>query len=315
MKKRQLLLPLCTALLLSLSSVDAQEEFAPIGARWFQNAFIENIWGTHPMQDYYIIESEKDTLVDGLLHRKVGDYLFYQDGDKVYYRWQDSLRLVYDYSVAAGDTVRFELLYGYEQKEGLVPVVNTYIVDGVSFVQAGSASLKKVDCRLLEGYECHGPNLPDSVAFAYRYIERLGSVRGVLESINTCGVTVPGAVTEWLRCYEDEEVSYQTERFLATAEEGEGCDYRTPTSTREAAPEIEWSVFPNPTSGALTVDIPAVGGQVHIEVLDINGRRVLPTLRTDDNRTEIDLGGLANGLYYVRVVGATFQSVQSFIKM
>jgi len=74
-------------------------------------------------------------------------------------------------------------------------------------------------------------------------------------------------------------------------------------------------VFPNPASGSLTVDIPTVDRQVHIEVLDINGRSVLSTFRTADNRTEIDLGDLAEGLYFVRVVGATFQSIQSFIKM
>lgn len=65
-------------------SAKAQAEFAPIGARWFQNAGIVNIWNTHPLEDFYVIESEKDTLVDDLLHRKVGDHLFYQDGDISY---------------------------------------------------------------------------------------------------------------------------------------------------------------------------------------------------------------------------------------
>ncbi|NBC07200.1 MAG: hypothetical protein GVY26_08405 [Bacteroidetes bacterium] len=288
------LLPLPLLCLFCLSAT-AQAEFAPIGARWFQNAAIENIWDTHPLQDFYVIESEKDTLVGGLLHRKVGDYLFYQDGDKVYYRWQDSLRLVYDYGVAVGDTVRFDLLYGYEQEEGLVPIQNTYIVDTVSFVQAGSASLKKVDCSLLEGYECYDANFPDSVAFSYSYIERLGSVRGVLESLNTCGLTIPGAITEWLRCYEDEEVSYQTERFLLTAEEGEGCDYRAPTSTQEPGSEIEWLVFPNPVSeGPLQVQTD-YAGRYTATLYNAYGQAV----RTQEGQGDLRIaaGRLPAGLY------------------
>ena len=265
--KRLLSLPLLCLLYLSAT---AQAEFAPIGARWFQNAAIENIWDTHPLQDYYIIESEKDTLVDGLLHRKVGDYLFYQDSTKVYYRWQDSLRLIYDYGAAVGDTVRFELLYGYTQEEGLIPVQNTYIVDTVSFVQSGDVSLKKIDCRLLEGYECFGPDFPGNEAFSYSYIERIGSVRGVLESVVTCGPTIPGAVQEWLRCYQDDEVSYQTERFVLTAEEGEDCDYRMPNAAEDQAAGVEVSVFPNPTSGRLTVE--GIAPSAPYELYDAGGR-------------------------------------------
>ena len=300
----KLLLPLLL-LCLSCLSAKAQAEFAPIGARWFQNAAIENIWDTHPLQDFYVIESEKDTLVDGLLHRKVGDYLFYQDGAKVYYRWQDSLRLVYDYSVAAGDTVRFELLYGYVQEEGLLPVQNTYIVDTVSFVQAGAVSLKKVDCRLLEGYECL--SFPGSEAFSYTYLERMGSVRGVLESIETCGPVVPGAVEEWLRCYQDDEVSYQTERFLMTAEEGEGCDYRMPNATGDLQAGIEVSVFPNPVSeGVLHIQTDYAGrymatlynayGQA-VQVREGQGGVQLPVAHLPAGSYRLVLRGWADGAW------------------
>ena len=71
--KRLLSLPLFCLLCLSAA---AQAEFAPIGARWFQNVGINTDSYIHPLQDFYVIESEKDTLVDGLLHRKVGDFLF-----------------------------------------------------------------------------------------------------------------------------------------------------------------------------------------------------------------------------------------------
>ena len=217
-------------------SATAQAEFAPIGARWFQNAFIENIGDAHPLQDFYIIESEKDTLVDGLLHRKVGDYLFYQDSAKIYYRWQDSLRLIYDYGVAVGDTVRFEMLDGPDEI-----YENTFVVEEAAYVSAGEDSIKRIECRLIDGALYIQP---------YVYLERMGSVRKIVEDL-TYSVFIPGAVEEWLRCYQDDEVSYQTERFLLTAEEGEDCDYRMPNAAEDQAAGVEVSVFPNPASGGV----------------------------------------------------------------
>ncbi len=193
----------------------AQVEFAPIGARWLQNEGILNIWNTHPLQDFYVIESEKDTLVDGLMYRKVGDYLFYQDSTKIYYRWQDSLPLIYDYGVVAGDTVRFEMFESPLEDE---VVENTFVVDKVEYVPTGADSLKRIECRLVDGAIYLEP---------YVYLERIGSVRTLVENL-TYTIPIIGAVEEWLRCYHDHEISYQTERFLLTAEEGEGCNYRTP---------------------------------------------------------------------------------------
>ena len=231
----KLLLPLLL-LCLSCLSAKAQAEFAPIGARWFQNAGISNDSLIHPLQDFYIIESEKDTLVDGLLHRKVGDYLFYQDGNQVYYRWQDSLRLIYDYDVEEGDTVRFEMFEWPEEDEVFE---NTLVVDDISYVMAGMDSLKRIACRIVEGQGALYTQY-------YTYLERMGSTRTLVEDLT---YAVPlNYVPEWLRCYQDDEVSYQTERFLLTAEEGQGCDYRMPNATEEVQAGVEVSVFPNPVS-------------------------------------------------------------------
>jgi hypothetical protein len=231
-------LPLPLLFLFCLSAA-AQAEFAPIGARWFQNAGINNDSLIHPLQDFYVIESEKDTLVDGLVHRKVGDFLFYQDSTKVYFRWQDSLRLIYDYGVAVGDTVRFEMFEWPEEEEVFE---NTLVVDDISYVMAGMDSLKWIACRIVEGQGALYTQY-------YTYLERMGSIRTLVEDLT---YAVPlNYVPEWLRCYQDDEVSYQTERFLMTAEEGENCDYRAPTSTQEPGPEIEWLVFPNPVSGGV----------------------------------------------------------------
>ena len=232
-------------LFLFCHSAAAQAEFAPIGARWFQNAAIENIWDTHPLQDFYVIESEKDTLVDGLLHRKVGDYLFYQDGAKVYYRWQDSLRLIYDYGVAVGDTVRFEMLDGPDEI-----YENTFVIEEAAYVSVGEDSIKRIECRLIDGALYIQP---------YVYLERMGATRTLVEDL-TYSILIPGAVEEWLRCYQDDEVSYQTERFLMTAEEGEGCDYRMPNATGDLQAGVEVSVFPNPVSeGGLHVQTDYAG--------------------------------------------------------
>jgi len=276
------LLPLPLLFLFCLSAA-AQAEFAPIGARWFQNASIDNISGTHPLQDFYVIESEKDTLVDGLLHRKVGDYLFYQDGDKVYYRWQDSLRLIYDYGVAVGDTVRFEM-FEWPGEDDIFE--NTLVVDNISYVPAGMDSLKRIACRIVEGQGALYTQY-------YTYLERMGSIRTLVEDLT---YAVPlNYVPQWLRCYQDGEISYQTERFLMTAEEGEGCDYRMPNATGEVEDGIEASVFPNPVSeGVLHVQTDYAGRYI-ATLYNAYGQAVQVQAGLGDLRMPV--GRLPAGLY------------------
>ena len=281
------------ATLLFLSSIattiiNAQQEFAPIGAKWYVNNFIEETWITGFLTDYYIIESEGDTLIEGLDHRIVGDYLFHQDGDQVYYRLNDTLHLIYDFSVEVGDTVVFDLLecFGYEDK--WLPI--TFRVSEVTEENIEGVFLKKVNCE----------NIGTSLYYyeEYTYLERLGSLRQLIEGYVTCATTGT-AYPEWLRCYQDEEVHYQTPMFLD--QEEEDCEYVQISSTDETSVLNYLNIHPNPTANywLLEWEYPK---KAQLQLLDIQGN-LIKAQQILSGSQKISAQDLSSGLYLMKVIG------------
>ncbi|MFT6324724.1 MAG: hypothetical protein ACJAWO_002291 [Halieaceae bacterium] len=65
-------------------------------------------------------------------------------------------------------------------------------------------------------------------------------------------------------------------------------------------------MYPNPTKGDLTIDLKGFLGQtVEIEIMTTNGQLVKKTILESNNQselnTQIDLNGVAQGLYFVVV--------------
>ena len=169
------------ALLLVISfSLSSQIEFAPVGAKWIQNAGATNQGSPfyHPLADYFVIESTGDTLVNGTTYRKVGEHLLYQDAEKIYYLWNDTLRLLYDFGVQVGDTVTFELLGCLSN--WLAPAPHRFVVNYVGQITVDQQLLKRINCLSIEQHQ-----LPD-----YEYIEKIGYTTRVVEDKAGC-VTFP----------------------------------------------------------------------------------------------------------------------------
>ena len=88
---------------------------------------------------------------------------------------------------------------------------------------------------------------------------------------------------------------------------GGGCpDY---VGTEEKMPPAEIQVFPNPTSGTITLLAAALDWQ-HIETFDINGRLLRRWDEPDSELAELDLGGLSPGWVQLRVTGRDWMSQQ-----
>ena len=83
----------------------------------------------------------------------------------------------------------------------------------------------------------------------------------------------------------------------------------------DALGQAEIKIYPNPTKGALRVDIDGaeLSGGDRIEVYDGNGRivKVCGSL-TDSN--QIDLSGAANGIYFMRITIGNEQTTWRIIK-
>jgi hypothetical protein len=277
------LLYLCLSLCFTF--LNAQDEFAPIGAKWYVNASIEEIWETDPLQDFYTLESKSDTIINDTIHRVVGDHLFYQDGGQVYYRWQHSLRLIYDYDVAVGDTVTFEMASCTLEPDSIELV--TFRVDAVSTVEVQGVPLKRVQCQWIEGAYGYEED--------YIYLERIGSVRVMIENFTNC-VLVTGAVEEWLRCYQDEDIDFKTQRFLNL--DGEDCSYRNLTSLDNEPNSSSITAYPNPFRETIKVEWPGTRSFV-LSLYNSQGKLV-QQLR-GEGAAIINSQHLPDGLYWLSV--------------
>ena len=69
-------------------------------------------------------------------------------------------------------------------------------------------------------------------------------------------------------------------------------------------PEGEnFSVFPNPSSGALHLSIPKIysDNSIKIDLIDLNGRIYYPTILKEDNYWDIDLSRMTPSVYLIRI--------------
>lgn len=88
-----------------------------------------------------------------------------------------------------------------------------------------------------------------------------------------------------------------------------------PEGIEEAKANWTFRMFPNPANGSTTIRLEGVDGKVHITLMDMSGR----TVRTLDKECYggcehlVDLQGLAQGAYFVRVNGDRVNSVKKLI--
>ena len=67
-----------------------------------------------------------------------------------------------------------------------------------------------------------------------------------------------------------------------------------------ALASFDVQIFPNPTAGILNINIQNFGGFYHIEMLDITGKLLYKSKRSDAN-VELDLAAYASGQYFIRL--------------
>ncbi len=274
------------ACFLWIPTLTAQYEFAPIGATWVYNVPVNFIGGTpHPLKDYFIHESAGDTLVDSLNYRKVGPNLLHQTGQKVFFRHNDSLRLVYDFGLNEGDTAVFNLL-GFNAQiidvELVVMNIDTILVDNQPLK---SFYLESVDYWID----------PSAEFYAYEYIEKIGSSRTHGKGL-MYGAVVPEFIPEWLRCYHDSKTNYQSPKYLFYNKPD--CYYRTSSAAGEVS-LLEISVSPNPFVDHFTVLSPEYPVE-SVALYNTLGQRVwhLNMPKNPQQDITITASHLAPGLYY-----------------
>lgn len=111
-------------------------------------------------------------------------------------------------------------------------------------------------------------------------------------------------------------------RKLRIASHGNGAYQRDlleePLSNENIVQDIKVKLFPNPSSGAFSLDFENRENQkVLIEILDINGRQIR-TLSNENlgigkQRINADISNLTKGIYYIRLSSDSFTRMQQLI--
>jgi hypothetical protein len=76
------------------------------------------------------------------------------------------------------------------------------------------------------------------------------------------------------------------------------------TSTESPTIEGQTRIYPNPTTGVFTVEVPALEKDAHVTVLDINGRSLLTeTLPANpyEQKLQLQMPEVARGMYFIRI--------------
>lgn len=274
----------------------SQKEWAPIGAKWFINSPISLGGGAPsdpPLKDYYTLECTKDTLVNSVNYRLVGDYLMRQEGGDIYYLYQDTLRLIYSFNVSIGDTLTFNMLDCFGNGINL-----PFEVDNIDSVYVDNDTLKRVVCKTL----MDNSTFPES----YEYIEKIGSIRTLVEDLAGCA-WIPEYGSEWLRCYQDDDIFYKTTLFLSYGDYD--CTYVEPVSNLKIPHLNRLNVYPNPTRDILKIIYENNSGNLTIS--KITGETVLSVAM--QNSIEISLEGLESGLFVLNFITKTGESYNELI--
>jgi Secretion system C-terminal sorting domain len=290
-----LLLACCTL------SATAQVEFAPIGAVWHYNVDVD-LNEDPPLLDYFVYESTGDTLVNNLMMRKVGPYLFYQNGDLVYYWAKDSLNLLYDFGAEVNDTLYLNLMSSCEN-DSIFTV--PYRVVSVDQVMVNNVSLKRFRCESLFLFQ----NM-DLFYYPFEYIERIGSISTIVDLSFLC-FTITGGVSEWLRCYTENGEVWQTPRFEWYNQPD--CEYRATNSVGQADPVVEFKVFPNPVSTELQLAFSTQWQPLTATIADVSGR-VVRQISQPSNVLEVS--DLTAGYYWLALSDARgYRAVRGFVRV
>ena len=72
------------------------------------------------------------------------------------------------------------------------------------------------------------------------------------------------------------------------------------TGTSEEREKVSLSVYPNPTTGGLTVGFGATYSKVTVEVRDVIGKTILRKTYTNTNQLDLEIED-SSGLYFMQV--------------
>ena len=284
------------------------QEWAPIGASWY---YTEMFFG--PGIDYIKLQSEKDTIVNGIPCRKItkrhnlvcGDRpsveFMYENSHKVYFYDTifNTFQTLYDFNPVVGNSWYIKLKnYGNPGDTDTVFVT----VDSIQPMIINGNVLNK----FFVTYNFHNEWEPN---FTYSgiLIERIGDLLYMFNFSPSFGFVCDGNYSAGLRCYDDNVIGHY-ETGIA-----DSCTYlMVGISPHNTPAEATVSIYPNPVQDILNVQAENCDPS-GFRITDIRGV-VLKTGKI--NKKMIDVNDFPRGLYFLEFydVHQNLLTKQKFIK-
>ena len=250
---------------------NAQVEFAPQEGIWYENEEYD-LTGSGPWESYLkVVMVEGDTIINGESYKRVDEEFLIQRGESIFLNRDGIDYLLYDFDVSAGDTVQYYFRSKWypgelEAHKGTIARIEEENING--------QILKRIDVEWIDPVEFEP---------LFSYYEVFGSIAGLIPNGWN---PIPEAQYKWLRCYENSDIKFKTERF-----KNRGLDACDITSANNKIDGYYVTVERN-LSGILIRD--PNNDVIQITVYDVEGRAVLSSKGND----QIDLN---SGLWIVLI--------------
>ena len=284
-------------------SLQAQTEFAPIGATWYhgRRESMQSDMGfvKTTVTDTTVIDGKNVKILYSEYHWSNGqvtprDTIYaYQTGDSVLFYLDGDFHLVYNFGLNVGDTMK---IYNPDNKYcGAGKLYGHVVVKSIKTLEINGNRLKEFKF-----------STADSDIGYYNYIEKIGTINQMFGS--DCIADDFGAgIFGWLRCYEDSEIGHYQYG-------SEPCDslyvfdwdayYRWEDSVRRVGiidkESLDLKLFYSHAEQAIIVDTRGGCGQSVIKVFDVNGSIVYDDICEPEKQTRVAIK--RSGVYVIFII-------------
>ncbi|TVR76432.1 MAG: T9SS C-terminal target domain-containing protein [Saprospirales bacterium] len=282
------------------------EEFAPLGAKWWYRTFASNCEHDN---NFFTVEAKKDTLINNRLSRileidwndrpdKFSTLIVHSNEGRVYFFEDEEFKLLYDFSLQPGDTLwhhipknRMSLDVGFTHDEQI-----PYFSEESPF----PFTLTAIDTVELNGYTTRQFNfLPAGIFDLWMpiVVEPVGNLEALIAMVDIRPAS--NNCFGYLRCYSDHRFNYQFS--------SEDC---TMTNVDDIPiPNIR--IYPNPVVDILYISWFEDFNSNNYKIFNVSGQMV----KSGEFTNTILVEDLLSGVYILHLFSNDHQLKMRFNKL
>ncbi|MDR1371365.1 MAG: T9SS type A sorting domain-containing protein [Dysgonamonadaceae bacterium] len=240
----------------------------------------------------YILHDNERVPIGGVLMREEGGKVYSNDG-RIYYNEEETL--LYDFNLQEGDSIS-SYLFPY------VPDRDDKIISRVDSIRYTHINNLPRKVFYISIYPENNPGfkVPEI------WIEGIGSSLRLNRTINNYYLW--GSPITWnLLCF------YQNGKLLYHSPDFSDCYYHWVLGNPKVDSNLDFQVYPNPSSGKFTVQSGAENGNSQVQVFDMNGKQIRSYRLDDSGYLEVDLSNVSRGTYLVRLLKPGFSGTKKIV--